>query len=216
MFSVLTERHNTCITQVARAHGTLVALTAGDAGLVARKRDDLWAALRSGVDLLFTNQCAPPSLSQPASHAMHRLEFTLRRAFRRCCSQSQAPDNLVGSWISISTELPIECVDSPSRSEAAALLGRECGAEEAALALGPHADMVVVTAGADGSCISALGSLQVCARLLFGLASWRPELGTPGHHSLRRTGSCTRACSRPQLTAGQCPAGGRHQHVPLS
>lgn len=47
------------------------------------------------------------------------------------------------------------------RSEAAALLDRQCTAREAALALGPHADMVVVTDGADGSCISALGSLQV-------------------------------------------------------
>lgn len=88
--------------EVAHAHGTLVALTAGDAGLAARKRDDLWGALHAGVDLLFTN-----------------------------------------------------------RSEAAALLGRDCSAREAALALGPHADMVVVTDGADGSCISALGSLQV-------------------------------------------------------
>ena len=44
--------------QVARAHGTLVALTAGDAGLVARKREELWGALHAGVDLLFTNRWA--------------------------------------------------------------------------------------------------------------------------------------------------------------
>jgi hypothetical protein len=48
-----------------------------------------------------------------------------------------------------------------TRSEASALVGSECSAQQAALALGPHADMVVVTDGADGSCISALGSLQV-------------------------------------------------------
>jgi sugar/nucleoside kinase (ribokinase family) len=88
--------------EVARAHGTLVALTAGDAGLAVRKREELWGALHTGVDLLFTN-----------------------------------------------------------RSEASALVGSECSAQQAALALGPHADMVVVTDGADGSCISALGSLQV-------------------------------------------------------
>jgi len=42
---------------VAHAHGTLVALTAGDPGLIARKRDDLWGALHAGVDILFTNKC---------------------------------------------------------------------------------------------------------------------------------------------------------------
>lgn len=91
--------------EVAHAHGTLVALTAGDVGLVRRQRDELWGALHSGVDLLFAN-----------------------------------------------------------RSEAAELLGKDpesCSAREAALALGPFVDMVVVTDGASGSCISALGSLQV-------------------------------------------------------
>ena len=62
------------------------------------------------------------------------------------------------------------------RSEAAALLGRECSAREAALFLGPHADMVVVTDGADGSCISALGSLQVGG----------PDTNHPCHILLRR------------------------------
>lgn len=88
--------------EVAHAHGTLVALTAGDPGCVSRNRDALWGALHSGVDLLFTN-----------------------------------------------------------KSEAACLLGHPCNAQEAALSLGPHADMVVVTDGADGSCISALGKLHV-------------------------------------------------------
>ncbi len=56
---------------------------------------------------------------------------------------------------------------SYTRSEASALVGSECSAQQAALALGPHADMVVVTDGADGSCISALGSLQVWPRGCF-------------------------------------------------
>lgn len=86
----------------AHAHGTLVALTAGDAGCVSRNSDALWRALNSGVDLLFTN-----------------------------------------------------------KSEASSLLGHTCSAQEAALSLGPHADMVVVTDGANGSCISALGELHV-------------------------------------------------------
>ena len=47
------------------------------------------------------------------------------------------------------------------RSEAEALLNRDCTAERAALDLGPFCDMAVVTDGANGSCISALGHLQV-------------------------------------------------------
>lgn len=49
-----------------------------------------------------------------------------------------------------------------NRSEAAALLGRDsCSAEEAALRLGPHCAMVAVTDGANGSCVSGMGSLHV-------------------------------------------------------
>lgn len=48
-----------------------------------------------------------------------------------------------------------------NRSEAQALLQRDCTAEEAALQLGPHCGMVVITDGANGSCISAMGRLQV-------------------------------------------------------
>lgn len=85
----------------ARVGGAGIALTAGDPGLVARHRGDLWAALRGGADVLFAN-----------------------------------------------------------REEAAALLGRDVSAEEAALALGPHAGLVAVTDGARGSCLCAMGRLQ--------------------------------------------------------
>ena len=61
-----------------------------------------------------------------------------------------------------------------SRSEAAALLGMEgLTAEQAALALGPLCDMAIVTDGANGSCISALGTLHV--RLRAQLRSWIAE-----------------------------------------
>ena len=54
---------------------------------------------------------------------------------------------------------------TPRRSEAAALLGVEgLTAEQAALALGPMCDMAIVTDGANGSCISALGTLHVRLR----------------------------------------------------
>ena len=43
--------------KVAHRAGTLVVLTAGDAGLVQRKRPQLLEALRLGADVLFTNRC---------------------------------------------------------------------------------------------------------------------------------------------------------------
>ena len=48
----------------------------------------------------------------------------------------------------------------PCRAEAQALLQCDCTAEQAALRLGPYCDIVVVTDGANGSCISAMGRLQ--------------------------------------------------------
>lgn len=39
----------------ARAAGTAVAMTAGDAGVVRRHHAEMWGAIESGVDLLFTN-----------------------------------------------------------------------------------------------------------------------------------------------------------------
>ena len=47
------------------------------------------------------------------------------------------------------------------RSEAQALLKSQCTAEEAALRLGPYSGVVVITDGANGSCICAMGSIQV-------------------------------------------------------
>ncbi len=40
-------------------------------------------------------------------------------------------------------------------------MGKQCDAQGAALALGPYAEMAVVTDGANGSCISALGHMHV-------------------------------------------------------
>lgn len=48
----------TAAIEVAHAHGTLIALTAGDMGCVMRNRKGLWAALHAGVDIIFTNKCA--------------------------------------------------------------------------------------------------------------------------------------------------------------
>jgi sugar/nucleoside kinase (ribokinase family) len=135
-----------------------VALTAGDAGLAVRKREELWGALHTGVDLLFTNRCTGAVLTLCSHSWSAPCKTSVRDAPQvspnQMCAQTQA---LLAPCVLMSHE----CVCSRVRSEASALVGSECSAQQAALALGPHADMVVVTDGADGSCISALGSLQV-------------------------------------------------------
>lgn len=42
--------------RTAKASGTMVAMTAGDAAVVQRHRGELWQALRQGVDLFFMNR----------------------------------------------------------------------------------------------------------------------------------------------------------------
>ena len=142
---------------MARAHGTLVALTAGDAGLAVRKREELWGALHTGVDLLFTNRWTSAVLTLCSHSWSAPCKAVVSNAPQvspaQMCARSKAL---------LMPHLPTkECECFCVRSEASALVGSECSAQQAALALGPHADMVVVTDGADGSCISALGSLQV-------------------------------------------------------
>lgn len=48
--------------QLARDHGAMIALTAGDAGVMARHRTEVMDLLDEGVDVLFMNQCVAPSL----------------------------------------------------------------------------------------------------------------------------------------------------------
>ena len=70
--------------KVAHANGTLVAMTAGDAGCVMRNRDELWSALHSGVDILFTNKCAHRLCSLPFAHRRCLLTPHYRLCYQNC------------------------------------------------------------------------------------------------------------------------------------
>lgn len=87
---------------VAKAAGTMIAMSAGDVGVVERHREEMLRALELGVDVMFANG-----------------------------------------------------------AEASALMGvsPEC-AEESAMMLGSHAALAVVTNGAKGAYVAALGRLQ--------------------------------------------------------
>lgn len=49
---------------VAQRHGAMVAMTAGDAGVVERHHSEMWAAIDAGIDLLFTNADEATALVQ--------------------------------------------------------------------------------------------------------------------------------------------------------
>ena len=61
--------------EVAHRAGTLVVLTAGDAGLVQRNRPQLLEALRQGADVLFTNRYA--RTTSPCAASAHTLPLPL-------------------------------------------------------------------------------------------------------------------------------------------
>ena len=46
----------------AQRHGTIVAMTAGDAGVVQRHGSEMWEAIDAGIDLLFTNSSEAAAL----------------------------------------------------------------------------------------------------------------------------------------------------------
>lgn len=48
----------------AQRHGTLVAMTAGDAGVVHRHHREIWECIGSGIDILFTNAQEAQALMQ--------------------------------------------------------------------------------------------------------------------------------------------------------
>ena len=48
--------------EAAQKHGTIVAMTAGDAGVVERHHSEMWQAIDRGIDLLFTNRTEAEAL----------------------------------------------------------------------------------------------------------------------------------------------------------
>ena len=104
----------------ARRAGCVVAMTAGDAGVVERHHAELWQAIDQGIDLLFTN----------ASEAAALLRYEPPSAAQR-------------------------------QGLAAAASHLHCATgEQLALRLAPHCSAVVVTDGAAGSYIAALGEIH--------------------------------------------------------
>ncbi|KAI7840302.1 hypothetical protein COHA_006084 [Chlorella ohadii] len=114
------ERTITKAIAAARRAGCVVAMTAGDAGVVSRHHAELWRAIDQGIDLLFTN----------ASEAAELLRYEPPSAAQR-------------------------------QGLAAAASHLHCATgEQLALRLAPHCSAVVVTDGAAGSYIAALGEIH--------------------------------------------------------
>jgi sugar/nucleoside kinase (ribokinase family) len=99
--------------------------------VVERHHAEIWAAIDAGIDLLFTNAGEAAAL--------------LRHEPAACRQQQQQQQGQ-------------QQEDSSSAASSASL---HCATgEQLALRLGPHCSMVAVTAGDEGSYLTALGQLH--------------------------------------------------------
>ena len=64
----------------------MVAMTAGDAGIMARHREEVLRALQQGVDVMFMNQCV---------HCLwHQALLCLSGLHCQCCTVIPSPQTL--------------------------------------------------------------------------------------------------------------------------
>jgi len=125
------------LVTMAKAHGAVVGMTAGDARVMGRHRQSVLAALEAGVDMLFTNAAEALELVQPPAVACQEGPLS-----------SPAEDS------EDSTELSVNCMPCSG-------LEPELSPLAAAKLLATHCPLVAVTDGSRGSYISALGNMLV-------------------------------------------------------
>lgn len=103
----------------AQRHGTVVAMTAGDAGVVQRHGAELWAAIDRGVDVLFTNMGEAAALAACAPGGAGTAPATAEAAALALgphCSLVAVTDGSAGSAITALGQLyvvPPHWVESP-------------------------------------------------------------------------------------------------------
>jgi len=74
VYSVLRRGSAPQVVEAAHACGTLVGMTAGDANVVTRHREDMWQVLEQGLDFLFANRYPTPL---PSLHSLVCTASTL-------------------------------------------------------------------------------------------------------------------------------------------
>jgi sugar/nucleoside kinase (ribokinase family) len=169
------------IVQHARANGALVALTAGDAGVVQRHSTNILAAIAAGVDIWFGNESEAAALVSALKEQQH-TELSLsevqllsvgdqdHRKLTAPTSSSgssnnsddaftAAPSGIAFSTAAVESSLNNSSSSSFSSPQSSHYSGSV--AEECALSLGTICPMVAVTDGSRGSYITAGGQLAV-------------------------------------------------------
>ncbi|GAB4822062.1 hypothetical protein N2152v2_009108 [Parachlorella kessleri] len=144
--------------EAAQKHGTIVAMTAGDAGVVERHHSEMWQAIDRGIDLLFTNRTEAEALCKylPAQQQQQQQQQ----------QSAEAPQQQhQGALDSVLKTLDLDSLDGHPHHHHSKSSGSHAGgvcsaAEAAALRLGPHCSLVVVTDGSAGSHLTALGQLH--------------------------------------------------------
>jgi sugar/nucleoside kinase (ribokinase family) len=94
----------------ARAAGTAVALTAGDAGVVTRHGAEIWAVLEGGVDVLFTN-------------AEEAAALVARRPGAPGAAPGATPLGAEAAALALGPHAALVCVTNGSAGSALAALG---------------------------------------------------------------------------------------------
>ncbi|WIA33033.1 hypothetical protein OEZ86_006190 [Tetradesmus obliquus] len=164
----------------ARSVGTLVALTAGDAGVVERHGAKVLQAIAAGVDIWFGNEAEAAALVQHL-HAQQAEQQQARAALEQQQQDAVAADLLEDEEQDF-TAMQLERLGSSAANNKAAGIGGSSASSsasspashssssngmqqpsgmDAALQLASACPMVVVTDGSKGSYITAMGQLVV-------------------------------------------------------
>jgi sugar/nucleoside kinase (ribokinase family) len=132
------------LVSLARKVGTLVALTAGDAGVVERHAPKVLAALGAGVDVFFCNAAEAEALLKHIPAGSHTPAH-----------QQQQQEAAAGA----SSTSPAAAAAEGYQEEA--LTATLSPAQQAALQLAGICPTVVVTDGSKGSYVTAMGELVI-------------------------------------------------------
>jgi sugar/nucleoside kinase (ribokinase family) len=134
------------LVSLARKVGTLVALTAGDAGVVERHASKVLAALGAGVDVFFCNAAEAEALLKHIPAGSHTS------------AHQQQQDATASSSPAAAAAAAAAAAEGYQEEALTATLSP---AQQAALQLAGICPTVVVTDGSKGSYVTAMGELVI-------------------------------------------------------
>lgn len=105
----------------AQRHGTIVAMTAGDSGVVQRHGSEMWEAIDAGIDLLFTNSDEAVALVACAPEGATPL---LDATNSSTSNKSAAPWSAEDAALALGPHCSLVCVTDGSNGSVLTALGQ--------------------------------------------------------------------------------------------